>query len=157
MTPSVLSQEIEVEFAHLDQVVDELVDLREDTRGRAPALRETVAASGFLMQFYMGTENILKRISKFCEVPLPRGEHWHRELLNRFSPPGHAELPLLFDSWLAERLDLYRGFRHVTRSSYGVQLDWSRVVVGIDQLPETYRQLRSALEAYLGTLDSSRS
>lgn len=67
-------------------VVRELIALRADVG--TPSLREKVAAAGFLMQFYNGVENILKRISKDRGVALPEERRWHVELFEFLCIPG---------------------------------------------------------------------
>lgn len=69
-----LRAEAAVEFELLGQVIDELDALRHDVAGREPTMRERVAAGAFLMQFYNGVENLLKRISKHNGVPMPAGQ-----------------------------------------------------------------------------------
>jgi hypothetical protein len=62
-----------------------------------PTVRENAAAAAFLAQFYNGIENILKRICRCHNVPLPTGDTWHTVLFQRFCSPAYADLPLLFD------------------------------------------------------------
>lgn len=117
MNATELRAEAAVEFEHMQRVVDELLALHRDVGGRPPTLRETVAAGSFLMQFYNGVENLLKRISKHHGVPLPVGKRWHTELFLRFCDPPHEGLPLLFDASLAAEMRPFRTFRHVARTS----------------------------------------
>lgn len=97
MSAAELRAEADIEFEHLDRVVDELVSLRRDVGEREPTLRELVAGGAFLTQFYNGVENLLKRISKHEGVPLPEGPDWHVELFRRFCTPSTHGLPVLFD------------------------------------------------------------
>jgi hypothetical protein len=119
-----LREEIAVELEALETTVNELLALQKDVAHREPTVRKKAAAAAFLAQFYNGVENILKRICRYHDVPLPAGETWHVELFQRFCSPPHANLPLLFDETLAAALAPYRRFRHVaetfTRRSVGV-------------------------------------
>ncbi len=46
------------------------------------------AMGTYLMNFYNGIENILKRIGKEYYLTMPKGESWHKELLAlSFNPP----------------------------------------------------------------------
>jgi hypothetical protein len=152
MNVAELRAEADVEFAHLDRVVAELVSLRRDVGEREPTLRELVAGGAFLTQFYNGVENVLKRISKHEGVPLPEGPDWHVELFLRFCTPSTRGLPALLDEQLRAELARFRGFRHVARTSYGTELDWKKVSVGIDRVVPTYARFREAIEHYLDSL-----
>jgi hypothetical protein len=129
--------------------VDELVSLQRDVAGRQATIRERTAAAAFLAQFYSGIENILKRISHYCEVPLPAGETWHVALFQRFCTPAYPGLPALFDDELAVALAPYRRFRHVAFHGYGFQLEWSRLVGGVENIESTFTQLQATLSTYL--------
>jgi hypothetical protein len=153
MDVSELRAEANVEFAHLDRVVDELLSLRQDVGEREPRLRELVAGGAFLTQFYNGVENLLKRISKHEDVPLPQGPDWHVELFRRFCTPSSYRLPALLDEQLRSELARFRGFRHVARTSYGTGLDWTKVSAGIDRVVPTYARFREAVEGYLDSLN----
>jgi len=152
MNADELRTEAEIEFDHLQRVVSELEALRRDIGTRPPTLRETVAAGSFLMQFYNGVENLLKRISKHHGVPLPSGERWHADLFLRFCEPPHDGLPLLFDDALRRDLRPFRTFRHIVRISYGVELDWDLVAVGIDGIGSVFERFRTSVAAHLDGL-----
>ena len=152
MTAEVLKAEIAIEFGLLEQVVAELEGLRRDVRGREPSVREKTAAAAFLAQFYSGVENILKRLSRFHEVPLPVGDNWHFESFSRFCPPGHAPLPQLFDEILERQLGAFRRFRHVVHHGYGFQIEWDRMREGLDQVTAILAAFRTRVAAHLGEL-----
>ena len=149
MTREVLVEEINVELDLMEETVREIIELRADVGDREPTTREKVAAAAFLSQFYNGIENILKRISRFCGEPLPIGEMWHAELLNRFSAPPYGSLPFLFDRDLTLALSSYRKFRHVMHHGYGFQLDWERIREGISILEDVFARARLRIEVYV--------
>ena len=74
MTSDELREEIAIEFENIETVLDEFGAFYEDVKGRDVSVREKTAAAAFLAQFYSGIENILKRISRFHNIPLPSGE-----------------------------------------------------------------------------------
>ena len=152
MTPAELREEIVVELEAMELIVNELLALQQDVAQREATIREKTAAAAFLAQFYNGLENILKRISRFHEVPLPTGETWHVELFQRYSTPNYPELPHLFDETLSAILAPYRRFRHVAFHSYGFQLDWERMVEGVEQIEDVFRQIKKSLSNYLGSI-----
>jgi hypothetical protein len=152
MNSEELREEIAIEFDNIEMVLRELSVLHEDTKGREVSVREKTAASAFLAQFYSGIENILKRISRYSNVPLPSGEIWHVELVRRFCDPPFSSLPVLFDPSLSADLAPYRQFRHVVHHGYGFQLDWERMVEGIERVNGIYQRLKKKIENYLASL-----
>lgn len=147
-----LRDEVAYDLAQMQTVVDELESLRRDVGALEATLREVMAAGAFLSSFYNGVENILKRISKHHAVPLPTGDQWHVALLDQFREPPPAGLPVLLSEPLAKDLDVYRRFRHVARTSYGIELDWTKVAVGIDKIGSVFERFRAAVTEYLSRL-----
>ena len=64
------------------------------------------AMGTYLMNFYNGIENILKRISKVYYIAMPKGESWHKELLVLSSNPPEGKIAILNHD-IASRLHLY--------------------------------------------------
>lgn len=152
MTSAELKEEIAIELENIETVLRELTQLHHNVQGREASLLEKTAASAFLAQFYNGLENILKRISRYCNAPLPTGEIWHVELFRRFCTPPAPPLPVLFDPSLAADLAPYRKFRHVVHHGYGFQLDWERMAEGIGQVNDVYRRFKICLDDYMQSL-----
>jgi hypothetical protein len=85
MTTDQLREEIALERDALRIVVHEITSLLEDYPSPSvPSLREISAATSFMTQFYNGLENMMKRIVKYYDVPLPKGDDWHRALAELF-------------------------------------------------------------------------
>jgi hypothetical protein len=144
-----LKNEVGIELDLFAVVVRELVSLKADIGDHEPTMREITAAAGFLAQFYNGIENILKRISRFNDVPLPTGAMWHVELFKRFCTPPFDPLPALFDEPLAQALSPFRKFRHVVHHGYGFQLDWVRMKEGISTLEDIFYRFKTNILNYL--------
>lgn len=154
MKPGELREQIAVELEALEATVTELLALRRDVAHREPTVRERTAAAAFLAQFYNGIENILKRISRYHDVPLPTGDTWHVDLFQRFCSQPHPGLPALFDDDLASALAPFRRFRHVAFHSYGFQLDWSHMAEGVARVQHVFSQIKESLSDYLETIDA---
>ncbi|MBI4687434.1 MAG: hypothetical protein HY756_06605 [Nitrospirae bacterium] len=127
MTTKELIEEINIEFELIETTLKEISSLKNDTADREPAVREKTAAAAFMAQFYGGIENILKRISRFHNIPLPDGETWHIDLFKRYCNPPYKSLPLLLDEKLSLSMAPFRKFRHVVYHGYGFQIDWDRI------------------------------
>ncbi len=154
MKPVELREEITVELEALEATVNELLALQRDVADRQPTIREKAAAAAFLAQFYNGIENILKRISRYHNVPLPAGETWHVDLFQRFCSPSHQDLPVLFDEDLASALAPYRRFRHIVFHGYGFQLDWDRMAEGVVSVAGVFSNFKASLSTYLDNINA---
>ena len=154
MRAAELDVDIAVDLEALEAIVNELLALQQDVSHREPTVREKAASAAFLAQFYNGIENILKRVSRYHDVPLPTGETWHIELFQRFCSPPYSGLPLLFDESLSANLAPYRRFRHVAFHSYGFQLDWSRMAEGVADVQNVFEQLTQAISEYLKSISA---
>ncbi len=155
MTAPDLRYETETEIDLLEQTVRELLELYRDTENRNPTIREITAASAFLAQFYGGVENILKRISRYHDIPLPTGDNWHIDIFNRFRKPSYQNLPVLFDESLALSMSAYRKFRHVVHHGYGFQIEWDRLKDGILQIEHVFNAFKTVVLRYLTNIESS--
>jgi hypothetical protein len=149
VTEESLKNEIEIQLQLLDLTVQEVALLRADLADRAPTTREIAAAGAFLADFYGGIENILKRISYHYGVDLPSGDNWHLDLFARFCKPSFPGLPALIDNDLREPLAAYRRFRHVLHHGYVLQLQWSRMVEGVQCIDQVYIKFKTMLQKTL--------
>jgi len=157
-----LREEVGNELDQLEIVVEELEAITEDVGAGPGSLRDRAAASSFLASFYMGVENVLKRIVRYHGLELPRSERWHVELFERFcapreepggeKPPEEKTLPVLFEGEQVARMDAYRRFRHVIHHGYERDLDYARMRPGIEGARRAFERFRSEMKAYLKRL-----
>lgn len=157
MTIKELIEEINIELELIETNLKEISSLKNDIADREPSIRDKTAAAAFMAQFYGGIENILKRISRFYNIPLPAGETWHIDLFRRFCNPPYKSLPLLFDESLSLALAPFRKFRHVVYHGYGFQLDWDRMKEGLSNIDDVFLQFKTKLLSYLQTLKTEQN
>jgi hypothetical protein len=143
MTHEELLEEIGIELKLMETVVQDVVALSKSTTGREITNWEKTAASAYMAQFYTGIENILKRIIKFYNMPLPKTETWHIDLFNLFCSPAEKSLPVLFDESLKADLTGFRKFRHVVHHGYGFQIEWERMIIGIEKIEDIFIQFKT--------------
>jgi len=151
-----LREEVDRELGLMEETVHELLALQRDLVERCPTVREKTSAGAFLAQFYGGVENILKRICRFHDIPIPRGDTWHLDLFNMFYDPPTLNLPLLFDKELKASLIPFRKFRHLAHHGYGFQLEWERMLPGIEAIEKIFQKLRVRIVACLTNLYQSQ-
>jgi hypothetical protein len=148
-----LTEQCRIELALLEETVTELHNIIAEilTSNNAASLRNRAAAANLSQSFYNGIENILKRVHKYCGVPLPVSEQWHSELAERFTTEHHTRygLPLLLSPAIVAPMTILRRFRHVIMHGYAMNLDWERMHVNVELIPLAFPIFRAAVEAYI--------
>jgi hypothetical protein len=152
MTLEELREEISIELEYIEATVKESVALLNDFSAINPAIRDITAAAAFLAQFYGGIENILKRIHRYHDIPLPIGDSWHVEIFRRFCNPPFPPFPVIFDESLEADLLPFRKFRHVVYHGYGFQLDWDRMKEGLGKIEGVHSRFVSSISNNIATL-----
>jgi hypothetical protein len=125
MSPETFS-EIKVELSQLHALLDAYRALLDQVKVREPNNVELLACAGILHSFYSGLENIFKRIAKDIDGEFAKTGSWHSDLLETLVVPT-PKRPAILSEPLKERLQLYLSFRHVFRSAYSYDLNWSKM------------------------------
>lgn len=99
------------------------------------------ALGSYLHDFYTAVESVLRVVTELTGEGLPRGEEWHRQLLDQMGREIEGVRPALLSSDSRGKLGEYLGFRHVFRSAYGHQLDSERLVRLLRGLPDVTTSL----------------
>lgn len=147
-----LIEEIEIELELISRVVQETNQLKERAATEDPEMLIKAAAGAFLMNFYNGVENLLKRIHKIQNVVMPKGESWHNEMFQRFCNPPFESLPLLFDAGVEKELIQYKKFRHLFIHGYGFQLEWHLMKEGVDNMSWVFEKIKENVNSFLSTI-----
>jgi|SRR3972149_1227960 len=116
-----LKEDVLDEMEAIEQVLKDLSSLKNNLSSNKIDNTQKAAMGTFLMNFYVGVENIVKRISKEYYQTMPKGDSWHKELLDLSHNPPQGKSPV-FDKNIVDRLNPYRGFRHLFVSGYGFKL-----------------------------------
>ena len=144
------------EMDRVRRVAAEAEEALRDMSG-TPSRRDLRAVGGILHDFYTGIERIFEKIAPELDGGVPRGSSWHRELLETMTLelPGIRPPVLRRETSLA--LDEYLRFRHLFRSLYGFELDWSRLRPLLARLPATLSSVEADVGGFLGFLDAAAS
>jgi hypothetical protein len=151
---------------------DEYKELKEDVYDEQEAIEESVkilykirndfntyeknyttepAMGTYLMNFYNGVENIIKRISKKYYLTLPKGDSWHKELLVlSYKPPEGKKS--VFNENIVKRLYQYRNFRHRFVSGYGFQLKGEKMLELVDNIENLWIDIKKAISEFFDDL-----
>lgn len=80
-----------------------------------------------LYSYYSGVEHLFTQIARTLEQSVPSGPNWHQELLHQMAAEATGIRPPVISRETRDCLDEYRGFRHVVRNVYALNLRPSRI------------------------------
>jgi hypothetical protein len=143
-----LRKQISVEREQLRRLLEVHAPLLVKCASSPPTPIELSALAGMLHSFYTGIENIFRRIALESHSAAPRGDTWHRELLDLMTQPV-AGRPSAISPLLHEDLREYLQFRHVFRQAYSFELRWEKMRKLVLNCEPTLRRLEEELETFL--------
>lgn len=129
--------------AEKERVEATLSALEKTLRRKRRTFVELAAIATCLHNSYSGMENLLKRVLKSFQIPLPDSSTSHKDLL------GLAVEHRLISQELSDALDEYRAFRHFFVHGYGIALQEVPLKPLAQKLPELWQRFTIELEAYL--------
>lgn len=106
-----------------------------------------------LHSIYAGIERLLEVIADGIDRTKPSGANWHQELLRQMTVDLPGVRPAVLRPETCDKLDKYRGFRHVVRNVYTFKLDPEQVALLVKQLPPTMLLARQDLLAFAHFLE----
>ena len=106
-----------------------------------------------LHSFYSAIERLFELIARYVDRSVPKGETWHRDLLQQMAKDMLDLRPAVIgeDSILA--LDELRRFRHVVVNIYTINLMPEKMIKLIMIVKDTWPDIRSELLAFAELLD----
>ena len=148
-----LKEDVADEMQAIAQVLADLAQLRHSMESDAADTIKNAAMGTFLMNFYNGIENIIKRISKVYYQTLPKGSDWHKELLALSCNPPQGKIPV-FNTEIMDRLNPYREFRHLFVNGYGFRLRPERMLSLVANIDILWADIKQAIEMFWGNLQA---
>ena len=138
-----LRAEILEELDSLEYVVSLLVKrgIADRDKGRQ-ALADSIVlrgVAGLIQDYYSGAERIFKRVADEIDERLPKGETWHKDLLNQMKRDVPGLRPRLLSERSFSQIDEYRSFRHLVANIYGHNLISERVLELVVNLPTFHK------------------
>ena len=130
---------IEAEHDELEGTLSALPDRPLSTLSKL----ELAGVAALLHNFYNGIENILKLVFRSREVPVPRGESWHKELLIAAQEQG------ILSNRLSEDLKSYLAFRHFFGHGYALNLVPERMEPLVADARAVFEELRREIESFM--------
>lgn len=103
--------------------------------------------------FYSGLERVFEVIASGLDCSRPEGENWLLQLLHQMAAETPGIRPSVISESSCERLNEFRGFRHVVRNVYTFRFDTAKMRKLIDGLPFLFQQVRAELLAFADFVD----
>jgi hypothetical protein len=148
-----LTERIRQELIEIDQVVTRLSDAWQRARRSGDDFYlDSVALN--LHGFYSGIERIFERLAETLDGGLPKGKNWHRALLVQMSKDVKGIRPAVISQQTLNRLEEYRGFRHVVRNVYTFHFDEAKLEKLVMGASDTFNQARAEILAFADFLDA---
>ena len=144
---AVLAAKILAEFRDLSMLIDRAVQGWE----RAKRNDDDYYLDGVALNlhgFYSGLERIFQRIASAIDSSVPSGANWHQDLLNQISIEVPGVRPSVISTELKEKLEEYRGFRHVVRNVYTYHLNSEKMEKLVAGLPAIQQNLEIELKGF---------
>ena len=142
-----LKEDVLDEEKAIEETLERLYEVRHNFDYQKKDYLTEPAMGTYLMNFYNGIENILKRISKKYYLTMPKGESWHKELLVLSFNPPEGKIPV-FNQDMVSRLHPYRNFRHRFISGYGFQLKGEKMLELIDNIESLWIDIKRAISEF---------
>ena len=146
-----LYEDVLDEIEAIEETLERLAEIRNRFDSNAEDYCVEPAMGTYLMNFYNGVENILKRVSKEYYQTIPKGASWHKELLILSCHPPKGK-SAIFSQSIVEKLNPYRNFRHRFVSGYGFQLRGDKMLDLIDNIGPLWDDIRKAIRDFLDAL-----
>ena len=138
-----LKQDILFEQSQLDAVAQKISGIEKD------AAETSVAALGvYLMNFYNGIENIMKRCAREYYKKIPKGDDWHKQLLQQSCSEINNKVPL-FDRDTVDGLYPYLSFRHFFIHGYVFKLNREKMESLSTGLDELWQKIKEQLTEFI--------
>lgn len=144
-----LIDEINIELESMEIIVSDIESLVNDVGDSIPSNVHKTALGGFASQFYNGIENIFKRIHRYFNIEISRGDDWHISLINRFSKDSEFALPIKLSDELLQQLTDYRRFRHYFFHGYSHNLNWEILSNGVKDIREVFNRFKQEIKVLL--------
>jgi hypothetical protein len=106
---------------------------------------------------YSGRERIFVMIATVMDMSLPEGSQWHHLLLRQMTQEIPGVRPAVISEATCALLDEYRGFRHVVRNVYALELDPNRIEPLVKKTPALFAQVSAELLALAALLEQQAS
>lgn len=131
------SEKIQAELENIDEIFTEIPHY-----SQLPNLSvlELAGLAALVQNFYNGIENIIKQIFLTKNIPVPKGESWHRDLLNDARENG------LISEECKGYLSAYLAFRHFFNHGYALDLEFEKMEPLVENMQDVYSFFKNEIK-----------
>ncbi len=150
----ILVGHIRENLAELDRVVQRITEAwRRSTATGDDYYLDSVALN--LHSFYSGLERIFALVAETVDNDVPQGENWHQKLLHQMSLEVAGVRPAVISISVYDRLNDYRGFRHVVRNIYTYRFDSAKIEKLVAAVPGLFEEVKAEIQAFVNFLEQA--
>ncbi len=140
-----------VKIEHVNVAIGEILQDIEEVpikyrKGQEALLTQNV------VNFYMGLENIFKRIAEEIDMMMPQGKDWHKDLLHQMAAKHSIRPPVISNKTVKTLIQLLK-FRHLARNIYGFELELEGIVENAQRVCDIYEILSTELKVFIKWLE----
>ena len=144
-----------VKIEHVNIAISEILQDIEEVpikyrKGQEALLTQNV------VNFYIGLENIFKRIAEEIDMMVPQGKDWHQDLLHQMAAT-HALRPPVISNETVETLIQLLKFRHLVRNIYGFESELEGIIENAQRVCGIYEILSTELKVFIEWLEEQTS
>jgi len=103
--------------------------------------------------FYMGIEEIFKRIAVFIDEGIPEGPRWHSILIKGMARDIPGVRPPVIKDETRVLLDEYRKFRHLVRNIYTFNIIPQKVIKLARGITKVFNELTKDIKEFLNIIE----
>lgn len=103
--------------------------------------------------FYMGIEEIFKRIALFTGEGIPEGPRWHSALIKGMARDIPGVRPPVLEQETKNLLDEYRMFRHLVRNIYTFNIIPEKVMKLARRIPKAFISFKKNFNKFLNFIE----
>ena len=145
-----LIQRISDGFTNVKEVVTRIDHAVQNLKDAPDRYRRSIEVeiSRYLYDFYKQLESIFEKIAQDVDKVVPKGEQWHKDLLQQMLEPNTIRQPVLSqETHLA--LKKLLGFRHVFLYIYGDELDYDKMLINATLVKEVFPILSKEIAIFI--------
>jgi uncharacterized protein YutE (UPF0331/DUF86 family) len=106
----------------------------------------TTAVASAVHNAYNGIEDVLLSLANDIDGYVPRGDSSHQDILDQMRVPLAELRPALLDEELYQVLAEVKGFRHLVRHRYGLDLDPVRTMENLARMQTALPRFAAAVQ-----------
>ena len=148
----VLVSRVEEELSEIKQLVEKInKGWKYAQKTKESFYLDSVALN--LHGFYSALEKIFELIAKEIDGIIPEGNSWHQDLLIQMKTEFKKVRPAVISRDTFNKLDEYRGFRHVVRNVYTFNLSPSRIEPLVEGIDLIFIQIKEEITRFLSFIE----